>query len=442
MIRTSLLLALVFTLASCGSIQPPEKQPNIILIMADDIGVEGIGAYGGTSYKTPKIDKMAQEGVRFTHAYAQPLCSNTRLQLMTGLFNNRNWKYFGIMDPKEKTIGHYMQEAGYTTCMAGKWQLQSYDPVDYPGSEKRRGTGMHPKDAGFNDYSLYHSLHTEDKGYRYAKPTYLENGKLIKKSADKYGPDMWVDFINNFVDKNSDKEDPFFVYYAMALPHWPMVLTPHSKDWKKGDRFEPDTKHFKDMTEYMDYCVGRILDHLDKKNLAEDTMVIFYSDNGTHLDITSDTINGKVAGGKGWTTDAGTHVPLIVRWKGHIQPNISNELTDSTDLLATCVHVAGSEVDRKIDGVSIYPNLMDPKHKIKDHIFCFYDPRPGWDKDQFTKLVFARDKRYKLYEDGRLFDIEKDVLEQKPYLKKQDTPELKEKRQELKEVLENMQKPL
>lgn len=438
-----LLLFITTLLASCASTTQQAKQPNIILIMADDIGVEGIGCYGGLSYKTPEIDKLAKQGVRFEHAYAQPLCTNTRLQLMTGLYNHRNWKYFGILPPKEKTIGHYMQEAGYKTCMVGKWQLQSYDPPDYPGSEKRRGTGMHPEKAGFDEYSLFHSLHTEDKGSRYAKPKYLQNGKIVEKTINEYGPDMWVNYIDKFIDENAETEQPFFIYYAMALPHWPVQPTPHSKDWQKKElRLNEDNKYFKDMAEYMDYCVGKVVKKVDSKGLGEETLIIFYSDNGTHLDVTSKTINGDVAGGKARPTNAGTHVPLIARWTGKINPSVSNELTDSTDLLPTCVDVAGSKVDKPIDGISFYPNLLDTNAKLKDHIYCFYDPRPGWDKDQFIRHVFARNKRWKLYENGKLYDIQNDALEKKPILKANDSTTTKIIRQELTTVLEDMKKPL
>ena len=156
----------------------PIARPNVIVIMADDIGVEGLNCYGGTSYRTPRLDQMAAEGQRFTHAYAQPLCTNTRIQLMTGLYNNRNWLYFGCLDPKAKTFGHWMKEAGYNTSIAGKWQLQSYDPPDYPGSELRRDKGMKVFNAGFDEYSLWHTAHTEDKGPRYADPIIFQNGKF------------------------------------------------------------------------------------------------------------------------------------------------------------------------------------------------------------------------------------------------------------------------
>ena len=410
------------------------ERPNIILILADDIGVEGIGCYGGLSYKTPEIDKLASQGIRFSNAYAQPLCTNTRLQLMTGKYNNRNWTYFGIMDPKEKTIGHYMQEAGYNTCIAGKWQLQSYDPPDYPGAELRRGTGMHPKDAGFDEYSLYHSLHTEDKGSRYANPTYLENGTLKKDLKDKYGPDMWLNYITDYITRKKNDHKPFFIYYPMALPHWPMTPTPDTPEWKTPNkRLEADTKYFKPMVEYMDKLIGKLVNHVDSAGIAENTIIIFYSDNGTHLKITSQTKDGPVAGGKALTTNAGTHVPLIVRWKGKIEAGINDDLIDSTDFLPTVMEATGKSLsaEQKLDGVSFYPRLFGMTGAPRDHIFCFYDPRPGWDKDRFRQFVFARDKRFKLYEDGRLFDLDNDILEKSPILKYQDTYTLRKVREKL-----------
>ncbi len=244
--------------------------PNIVLIMADDIGIEGLGCYGGTSYKTPNLDQLAATGLRYRHAHAQPLCANTRLQLMTGLHNNRNWICFGILDPKAKTIGHYLYEAGYRCCIAGKWQLQSYDPPDCPGAETRRGLGMHPKDAGFHNYCLFHSLHTEDKGSRYPDPTWLEDG-MLKHAKNKYGPGMWVDYINEFMEREKDK--PFFVYFPMALPHWPMTPSPDSPAWNDPEqRATPDTKHFSSMVEYMDKSVGKIVSRIDQLGLRDNTL--------------------------------------------------------------------------------------------------------------------------------------------------------------------------
>ena len=420
------------------------ERPNIILIMADDIGVEGIGSYGGTSYETPAIDRLAAEGVRFTHAYAQPLCTNTRVQLMTGLYNNRNWLYFGVLDPSAKTIGHYMKGAGYSTCIAGKWQLQSYDPPSYPGSHLRRGKGMRVTDAGFDEYSLFHSWHSEDKGSRFADPTMYENGKLLKDLKGKYGPDHWVAFINDFIERKKDDEDPFFVYYAMALPHRPFVPTPDSESWSdEENRSTENVTHFPDMVEYMDKCVGRIVRQVDDLGLGRETLVIFYSDNGTHQKIVSQTNAGPVRGGKGRTTDAGTHVPLLVRWTGKIQPGLNENLVDSTDFLPTLMEATQQPIssDAGLDGISFFPQLFGDFNTLRPWVFCHYDPRPGWDKDQFRKIRFARDRRYKLYGNGKLYDVGNDKLEQHPILVENDTDATRQVRRHLAGVLNEMPNP-
>lgn len=441
-------IALLLLLSATLCFASNDHRPNIVLIMADDIGVEGIGCYGGTSYRTPALDRLATQGVRFRHAYAQPLCTNTRIQLMTGLYNNRNWLYFGILDPQAKTIGHYMQEAGYNTCIAGKWQLQSYDPPSYPSSHLRRGTGMKVSDAGFDEYSLFHAWHTEDKGQRFADPTFYENGKLTKELKGKYGPDHWVDFINDFVRRKKDDDKPFFVYYAMALPHRPFVPTPDSKDWNDPATHETeDPRHFPDMVEYMDKCVGRVVRQIDDLGLGKNTLVIFYSDNGTHRKITSQTKHGPVVGGKGRTTDAGTHVPLMVRWTGKIKSGLNDNLVDSTDFLPTVMEAAGRPISdkaatsSKLDGISFYPQLFGNTEQVRPWVFCHYDPRPGWDKDQFRKIRFARDKKYKLYGDGKLYDVPNDKLEQHPILASGDTDATRDARNRLAAVLSAMPNP-
>lgn len=414
---------------------------NIVLIMADDIGVEGLGCYGGLSYKTPALDKLARQGMRFTHAYSQPLCTNTRIQLMTGLYNHRNWLYFGILAPKAKTMGHWMQEAGYETCIAGKWQLQSYDPPDYPGSAERRGTGMKVEDAGFDRVCLWHTGHTEVKGSRYADPTILQDGKSRDDLKGRYGPDIWVDYINDFMADDHDK--PFFVYYPMALPHWPMVPTPDSPEWKdRSTRNLEGVRFIKDMVEYMDKCVGRIVRKIDELGIAENTLVIFYSDNGTHLKVTTNTINGAVAGGKGETTDAGTHVPLIARWPGKIKPDVNTNLVDSTDFLPTILEAAGDPLPKEAetDGISFYLQLLGQEARVREWTFCHFDPRPGWDKDRFRLVRYARDKQYKLYDDGRLFDIPNDQLEENPIFISRDSDDSRKARTELAAVLKQVAK--
>ena len=399
----AILVGLIFAACSGGASQ----RPNILLIMADDIGIEGLGCYGGQDYQTPHLDKLAAEGMRFTHAYSQPLCTPTRVQIMTGKYNHRNWQCFGVLPQGEKTFGHMMSDMGYKTLIAGKWQLTSYDPPDFPNAERRRGTGTHPKDAGFDEYSLFHAEETEDKGSRYANPTYLRNGALTKEVKGKYGEDITVDYILAFMERFQGQE--MFVYYPMALPHWPMVATPDSDDWADPDRrLVPDERYFKDMVAYMDKLVGRLVSGIEHLGLRDNTIILFYSDNGTDSRITSRLNGAIVRGGKAQPTQTGIRVPLIANCPGKIRPTVNSDLIDASDFLPTLAELAGGSVPAgwQTDGRSFAPTLFGKASPKRDWAFFWYDPRPGWDKERFSRHIFALDHKYKLFSDGRLYDIE------------------------------------
>ena len=384
-------------------------RPHILLIMADDVGIEGLGCYGGESYATPHLDALAAGGMRFTHAYSQPLCTPTRLQIMTGKYNHRNWQYFGILPKGEKTFAHLMRAQGYRSLLAGKWQLTSYDPPDFPNAAKRRGTGTHPRDAGFDEYILFHAEETEDKGSRYANPTWLENGTLHKDVAGKYGEDVTVDYILSFWERHQVADKPMFVYYPMALPHGPFVPTPDSADWADpAKRLQVSTTYFTDMVEYMDTLVGRLVAGLDRLSLRDDTIVIFYSDNGTHKSITA-RLNGQlVTGGKASPKQTGIRVPLIVNCPGRVQVGHSRDLVDASDFLPTLMDLAGGKIpaDWDADGLSFAPTLLGKAGPKRDAVFIWYDPRPGWGKEPFSRHIFALDHDYKCFSDGRLFAID------------------------------------
>jgi arylsulfatase A-like enzyme len=415
--------------------QAAKGKTNIVVIMADDLGYECLGCYGGTSYKTPNLDRMAATGVRFTHAYAQPLCTPTRVQLMTGLYNNRNWQAFGILDPKAETFGHMFQKLGYKTAMAGKWQMWSYNPPEF--EPEWRGKGMLAKDAGFDEYMVWHALHTEDKGSRYGDPTYMVNGKVIKDDQGKYGDDLSADFLMSFMEKH--RNEPFFCYFPMALTHGPFTPTPKSKDWTTA-RLKSDRKNFADMVSYMDDIMGRILKKVEALGIAEKTLVLFYSDNGTDRSITSRMGEQVIKGGKGLPTDAGTRVPLIASWKGKAAAGrVCDDLVDSTDFIPTMFELAGAAVPKGMDGRSFLPQVQGKAGKPREWTYCWHDPRPGFAKENYTKLVeYARTKRFKLYNDGQLFDVPADVLEQKPIAAGQGSKEAEAARKKLQAVLQSM----
>tara|TARA_R110002049_G_scaffold4601_6_gene32845 strand:- start:19511 stop:21439 length:1929 start_codon:yes stop_codon:yes gene_type:complete len=442
MIRTAAIAALtILTVPTAWSAESAKtRRPNIVLILADDLGYETVGCYGGTSYRTPNIDRLAAQGIRFDHAYAMPLCTNTRVQLMTGKYNNRNWKSFGILDPAADTFGHMMQRAGYKTCIAGKWQMHSYDPPDYPGAALRRSTGMLAGDAGFHEYSLWHTGHTEDKGSRYADPVIDENGTLRRDTLGKYGPDLWVEFIGDFMRRHRD--EPFFVYYPMALPHNPMVPTPDSPEWDDPARRHSDETPFAaDMIEYTDKLVGRVVRQVEELGLRENTLILFYSDNGTNARVASQMGQRRVRGEKGLGTDLGIRVPMIANWKG-VTPTgvVSNDLIDSVDFLPTILEVAGAtdQIHEPIDGISFNDVIGGDGPSQRQWVYVHQDPRPGWDKDRFYLIRLARDQHYKLHQDGRLYCTRDDPFEESPIYITDDTDESREARIHLQGVLDSM----
>lgn len=353
--------------------------PNVILILADDLGVEGINVYGG-EYHTPNIDRLAAAGMRFDNAHATPLCSPSRVRLMTGQENWRNYEAFGYLAPGQRTFGNVMQDAGYVTAMVGKWQLMGN------GFDGR--VGITPEAAGFDESYLWQLQALTAKGSRYWGPTRAANGKP-RISEEGFGPDLDNVKALDFISRHKDK--PFFLYYSMVLVHNPWVPTPDSMTAAGAqDRFNG-------MVSYMDRQVGELMARLKAEGLDKNTIVIFTADNGTNREIISMRNGYPVRGGKGLPTISGTHVPFIAWGPGVPQGKVNGALVDFTDLLPTFADIAGKPtLAGKIDGVSQWPVIRGRAASARSSIFMYYAPM--W---QFEPVRFAFDANWKLYGDGR-----------------------------------------
>ena len=169
-IITSILVYLTSLLyLGCNdNLHETEKEmPNVILIMADDMGYECLGAYGSTEYNTPNLDKMAEEGILFEHCYSQPLCTPSRVKIMTGKYNYRNYEYFGYLNENQHTIGNLMKDAGYSTCIVGKWQLNG---ISYKNEIPEWNDNERPNKFGFDEYCLWQLTQARSHGERYSNP--------------------------------------------------------------------------------------------------------------------------------------------------------------------------------------------------------------------------------------------------------------------------------
>ena len=383
---TSTLTILVGLLLGAFTAQAND-QPNIILIMADDMGYEALSSNGSESCKSPNLDKLAAKGVRFTNCFSNPICTPSRVKLMTGQYNVRNYVKFGWLDREQTTFAHQLKTVGYATAIAGKWQL---------GRDKDS-----PQHFGFEQSCLWQhtrSGRSNEDGKnidrRFVNPQLEFNGVEKDFTNGEYGPQVCTDFICDFIDKN--KKKPFLVYYPMILTHCPFDPTPDSTDWDpkrlgsttyKGDRNDPQ-RHFRDMVAYADKAVGQIVSQLEKSGVRDNTLIIFTGDNGTDTPIVTPWNGKKVVGGKGTMSDTGTRVPLIVNWPAGIRKagRVVDDLVEFTDVFPTICEVTTAKLPKNHpgDGASIVPVLRNQAGaRKKDWVYIWY-----------RKQVMVRNKQY------------------------------------------------
>ena len=402
MIRRVLLAGFAVCSGFCFTLPLALAQTNIVLIMADDVGCEPIGVYGGQRWKTPQIDALANDGMRFNHCFSMPVCHPSRISLMTGKYPFRFGAKWGSFPREEEghSLAAVLRRCGYRTAIAGKWQLclMKDDP-------------MQPRRMGFDEWCLF-GWH---EGARFHDPLVYQNGQLRSDTAGKYGPEMYVDFLGDFMGQCKKDDQPFFAYYSMALAHDVTNDLTEQVPYMPGkDRW----MNYGEMIGSLDQMVGRIVRKIDDLGLREDTMILFTGDNGTAVrSKLRHTQNGnyeyekvysirngnRVPGGKGTLLDIGTNVPLIVSWPGKIKADsASDALVDFSDWLPTLVEIAGGHVERKIDGHSFAPVLFEAD-SVNEREFAFSQGR--------GKRAWVRTQNYKLYDNGKYFNVSKDPRE-------------------------------
>ncbi len=380
-----LLLALFALLLSTHA-RAAEK-PNVIIIFADDLGYGDLGSYGAKGYKTPHIDRIAKEGVRFTDFYvSSPVCSASRAALLTGSYHER----VGIrnalppaskigLNPAERTLPRMFKDLGYATGMAGKWHLgrpaellpaahgfDEYLGIPYSGDMWPR----HPETKAFPPLPLLDGIAVED-----ADVDAAEQKPLTNRFADR---------AVKFIHRNKDK--PFFFYYAPNQPHVPLFVS-DERNGKSGAGM------YGDVIEEIDWSVGEILRALDETGLAEKTLILFSSDNGPWLSYGNHSgVSGPLREGKGTCFEGGIRVPCVARWPGRIPAgSVCKEPVSTIDILPTLAAITGAPAPKlPIDGLDIRPLLFGEKDARSPHdaLFFYY---------QDNQLQAMRSGQWKLH---------------------------------------------
>lgn len=370
------LLAFAASAAVAATGSTPAK-PNIIFILADDYGIGEVGCYGADNYNTPNIDALARSGTRYTHAYTISLCGPSRAMILSGRYGFRtggsNQDAVGEISPKnEKLIPTVLKPAGYVTTMIGKWSQFSLQPSDF----------------GFDDYLRFAGSggywNTQEK-----MKTYVVNGETRPLRDKEYLPDLMHRHLIDFITKHRDR--PFYAHYSLSHTHGEILATPDSA---------PDSKdHYADNVAYMDKLVGKLMAELDRLKLRENTLVVFFGDNGTaNPRADRATIGGRrLAGAKGSMLDGGGRVPMIVSWPG-VTPagKVSADLVDSSDFLPTFADLCGAKLPEKtvIDGRSFAAQVRGQKGEPRSWIF-----------NQLARNWYVREAGWKLNQAGELFDM-------------------------------------
>jgi arylsulfatase A-like enzyme len=426
--------------------QEKSQKPNIIFILLDDMGKEWVSNFGAEDIHTPNIDQLAETGVKFTNVYSMPQCTPSRVTLLTGQYPWRHgwvnhydvprWGNGARFDAqKNPSYAKMLREAGYKTCVAGKWQINDFR--------------LEPEamiDAGFDEYCMWTGAEGGNEKIsqeRYWDP-YIHTKEGSKTYKGKFGEDVFTDFIIDFMEQNKDQ--PMMVYYPMCLPHGPLTTTP----------LEPNVKGknmHKAMVRYTDEILRKIVKALDDLEIRDNTVIFWTTDNGTSGNIIGHRNGKAVRGGKTYLTENGINAPFIVNAPGFVPGGrTSDELIDFTDLLPTFCELAGIRPKGKYtyDGYSFAPLIRGNTDQSERDWIMSLGSHPA--KLENGKLVNAfvyrdrviRDQNYKAYVDtcGQIYelvDVKNDFYEQTNIISSSDK-EAKKALKKFKKVLKTLPK--
>ena len=379
-----LLIALTVgavTLQAAAEPATPQK-PNIIFVLADDLGIGSVSSYGADHFKTPNIDKLAASGIRFDHCYASPLCGPSRALLMTGRYAFRTGMTSNqtgdLLTPaREVMMPTVLKKAGYVTAQVGKWAQLPLQPSDWGFDEYLR----------FSRSGKYWNTQPDNKSY-------TVNGRGVPLLDGEYLPDKMHEFAVDFIRRHKDQ--PFYLYYPMSHVHGKIMRTPDSAPGSTGIQL------YQDNVAYMDKLVGKLVAEVERLKLREKTIIVFASDNGTaqgHKLFC--TVNGgkQLSGCKHTMLECGALVPMIVSWPGTTPAGmVSQNLISFCDFVPTLADLAGAKLPDgvTIDGKSFTPLLHGQTSGdwLRDWIFVLLGR--NW---------YDRESSWKLNQSGELFDM-------------------------------------
>ena len=407
--RPLAVLAFLFAFCLNPVFGATNAKPNIVYLLADDLGFAELGCNGADKYKTPNIDALANSGVRFTHFYTAPLCGPSRSLILTGRYAFRTGavsqdackSLVRSGDKAEQMIPTVLKKAGYATALIGKWgQLSpSGSPAEW-GFEHDfhfKGSGMY-----WNGKAV--KTMTEDGKVRGDPDSYVIDGKVIPVKDGEYIPDLMHKDATAWLEAH--KDGPFFLYYSMSHVHGEILPTPDSLPAPAGeDAATRLARHYTDNINYMDKLVGKLMVELDRLKLRDNTLIVFMGDNGTakaHAPVA--TIGGKrLEGEKGSMKEGGGLVPFFATWPGvspvgKVNPNVA----DASDLLPTFAEVAGAPLPagRVIDGRSLVSQFKGDTKSPRTWAYCqlsnnYYVREAGWKLDQSGTLYDMKDAPFK-----------------------------------------------